>query len=65
MQPLQIKPMLNWLFKLICSKYMKDTCTEKSEMKNIDVPMVYSSFNFSLIISILAHKSDRETSQIE
>lgn len=42
MQSLQMKPKLNWLFKLVCSKYMKDTCIEKSEIKNIGISKEYS-----------------------
>lgn len=65
MQSLQMKPKLNWLFKLVCSKYMKDTCTGKSEIKNVGVLKEYFTPYFILIIRILLSKSDREIFQIE
>lgn len=65
MQSQQMKPKLNWLFKLVCSKYMKDTYIGKSEIKNVGVPKEYFTLYFILIISILAYKSDQEIFQIE
>lgn len=65
MQSQQMKPKLNWLFKLVCSKYMKDTYIEKSEIKNVGVPKEYFTLYFILIINILAYKSDQEIFQIE
>lgn len=60
MQSLQMKPKLNWLFKLVCSKYMKDTCTGKSEIKNVCVQNEYFTSYFILIISILVSKFNQK-----
>ncbi len=65
MQSQQMKPKLNWLFKLVCSKYMKDTYIGKSKIKNVGVPKEYFTLCFILIIRILAYKSDQEIFQIE
>ncbi len=60
MQSLQMKPKLNCLFKLVCSKYVENTCSKEFKVKNVCVLKGYFTLYFMMIISTLESKLNQE-----
>ncbi len=64
MQSQLMKPKLNCLFKLVCSKYVEDTCPKEFKVKNVCVLKGYFTLYFMMIISTLELKLNQEIFQI-
>lgn len=59
MQSQQMKPKLNCLFILVCSKHMEGICISKPTIKNVRIPMAYFTQRYPLIVSRIQSKQDK------
>lgn len=64
MQSLQMKPKLNCLFILVCYKHMEGICISKPRNKIVQIPRVYFTQRYPLIISKIQSKQDKSIFKI-